>query len=124
MNKLVSCLLASLAVFSLPAHAAELQCSGKVLQVNMHAPDRLMLQLDSMNAPVFICTPNANWIVPGTTYTTSGEMCRTLAAIFLAAKLQDRAFGVVYFDGADVPATCNGWTWWKNANVRYFSWAD
>lgn len=106
------------------AQAATLTCAGKVSQVILHANDSFMLQLDSMNAPVFFCKPNAAWSVAGTGYTTSAETCRALIAVFLAAKAQDKAFSLVYFDGEEVPAACNSWAQWRSANIRYFLWAD
>lgn len=125
MNNRKSILLWSILFLGLStANTAELTCAGKVRQVNYHAPDAFMLQLDGMDAPVFFCRPNATWSVPGTTYTTSAETCRTLVGVFMSAKALDKAFAVIYFDGADVPASCNSWGAWKSANVRYFLWAD
>lgn len=106
------------------AGAAELTCSGKILQINLHAPDTYMLQLDSMNTPVFFCKPNATWTVPGTSYSTSAETCRTLIGVFLAAKVSEKSLAVIYFDGSDVPASCNAWGAWTSANIRFFTWAD
>jgi hypothetical protein len=106
------------------ASAGELTCAGKITQVIYHAPDAFMIQLDSMNNPVFFCKPNSTSAVPGTTYTTSAETCRALIALFTAGKLAERRLTVMYFDGDDVPASCNGWAQWKWANVRYFHWND
>jgi hypothetical protein len=105
-------------------NAATLTCSGRISQLNYHSPDRFMLQLDSMNAPVFFCNPSTVWSVAGTGYTTSPESCRTMVGLFQSGKLSDRTLAVVYFDGDEVPASCNGWSSWQNANIRYFAWAD
>lgn len=123
LNRIMVC--AAVAALSMSvAQAATLTCPGKVRQVILHANDKFMLQLDTMNEPVFFCQPNATWTVPGTPYTTSAETCRALVAVFLAAKAQDKTFAVVYFDGDEVPASCNSWGGWKSANIRYFLWAD
>lgn len=106
------------------AHAGTVTCAGKITQVSYHAPDGFMIQLDSMNAPVFFCKPNATWTVPGTSYTTSAESCRMLVGLFTAGKLADRTLSVIYFDGDSMPASCGAWTSWQSANVRYFNWAD
>lgn len=125
MNNRKSMLLSSmLLIGSFTANAADLVCSGKVKQISYHAPDTFMLQLDSMDYPVHFCRPSATWSVPGTAYTTTAETCRALLAVFLSAKASDKAFSLVYFDGADVPASCNSWGTWKSANVRHFLWAD
>jgi hypothetical protein len=105
-------------------NAGTVTCAGKITQVNYHAPDGFMIQLDSMNAPVFFCKPNGTFTVPGTTYTTSAETCRVLVGLFTAAKLTDRTLTVMYFDGDSTPASCSTWGNWQSANIRYFLWAD
>ena len=124
MKKPLGTLFAVLAVLASQVHAASLTCGGKVTQVTLHASDKFMVQLDSMNVPAFFCQPNATWTPAGAGYSTSAETCRALIAIFLAAKAQDKAFSAVYFDGDDVPAACNSWTAWKSVSIRYFLWAD
>lgn len=119
--------LASLLLMIFATHgsalAASLICSGKVLQVAYHSPDRFMLQLDSMNNAVFFCSTNTTWTVTGTTYTTGAETCRSMAGAFLAGKLADRTLTVVY-DGDAVPGSCVSWGAWQPANIRYFAWID
>lgn len=113
-----------LSLVSTMASAGQLTCAGRIQQINMHASDTFMLQLDSMNAPVFFCRTNQLWTVPGTGYQTSPETCKTLIAMFTAAKLADRPIGVIYFDGDAVPTACNAWGNWQSANIRYFTWGD
>lgn len=123
--KVVKAVVLAVSMFSTSlTQAATLTCAGKIKQVNYHSPDSFMLQLDSMDAPVFFCKPNATWTVTGTTYSTTAESCRTLIGIFLTAKAQDKALAVIYFDGDEVPTSCSAWGSWKSANVRYFAWAD
>ena len=45
-----------------------------------------------------------------------------MVGLFMAAKLTDRTLAVMYFDGDGMPASCNAWTSWQSANVRYFNW--
>lgn len=107
-----------------PVAAAELTCSGQIVQLNYHAPDGFMIRLSSMNGEVFFCHPNATFSVSGTGYTTSAETCRALVALFMAGKLAEKSIGVMYFDGDQVPAACSSWSPWSSANIRFFRWAD
>lgn len=107
-----------------PAAAAELTCSGQIVQLNYHSPDGLMIRLSSMNAEVFFCHPNATFSVSGTSYTTSAETCRALIALFMAGKLAEKSIGVMYFDGNQVPAACSSWSSWSSANIRFFRWQE
>ena len=67
---------------------------------------------------------DVKYVVPGTTYTTSAETCRMMVGLFMAGKLADRSIAVMYFDGDAMPASCNTWSAWQSANIRYFTWAD
>lgn len=95
-------------------------CSGTVIKLAFHANDKLMLQLDSMNTPVFICQTNAVWSVAGTSYTTSPETCALLHSQFLTAKVTGIQVANMYFDGDAVPTACNAWTSWSSANIRHY----
>lgn len=106
------------------ANAGTVVCGGQIKQVNFHSLNGFMLQLDSMNLPVFFCDPSSTWSVAGTTYTTTAEQCRALVSTFLAAKLAGKSLAVVYFDGDATPASCSTWSPWQRANIRYFGWAD
>lgn len=110
-----------LLVLSSASNAATIQCTGTVKKIGLHANDRIMLQLSSMNQPVFICSPNAEWEVSGTGYKTSAETCKSMLSMLMHAKATNADMGNVWFDGDDVPASCNGWESWQNANVRYFT---
>ncbi|WP_083707598.1 hypothetical protein [Pseudoalteromonas sp. EB27] len=101
--------------------AGTLTCAGKVEKVALHAPDKLMLKLTSMNQSVFICSPEYKWTVPGTSYTTSAETCKVMISMLMHAKSTQADMGNVWFDGSDVPSSCSGWSSWKKANVRYFA---
>jgi hypothetical protein len=109
-----------LALFSSVASGGTLVCGGKVDKLGLHATDKLMLKLTSMNTAVFICSPNKLWEVSGATYKTSPETCRTIISFLMHAKTTGLDMGSVYFDGDDVPANCNSWESWKNANIRHF----
>jgi hypothetical protein len=67
------------------ANAGTLVCNGTVEKVAMHANGRFMVQLSSMNNPVFFCSPDYEWTVSGTHYKTSTETCKMLFSTFLAA---------------------------------------
>ena len=100
--------------------AAELWCSGTVENVGFHSPGRLMLKLSTMNTPVFICSTDETWAPAGANgYSTTPAACKTLYATLLAARTSGTALQTVLFDGGQVPAACNGWANWANANVRY-----
>ncbi len=116
MKKLVL-FLALLPSFSL---AATLQCTGVVEKIGLHASDKIMLKLSSMNKAVFICSPNSEWVVSGTGYKTSAETCKSMLSMLMHAKSTNAAMGNVWFDGDHVPASCSSWESWKTANVRYF----
>jgi hypothetical protein len=103
------------------ADAATLVCSGKVDILSYHADDQLMLKLDSMNVAVFFCSPERKWTVPGTGYATGPETCKMLYSTFMAAKMADQPIFSMYFDGDQVPASCNDWASWKSANIRHYS---
>ena len=103
------------------SNAGTVVCSGTVNMLAYHSPNKLMLQLSSMDNPVFICNADSDWSVSGTTYTTGPGTCKAMYSTFLAAKSTGKTVSSVYFDGDQVPATCNGWGTWKNANIRYFS---
>lgn len=103
------------------AQAGTLTCAGTVQRVAFHAPGRLMLQLSSMNVPVFICSAEGDWVVPGGGYVTTASSCKALYSTFLLAKASGGEINYIHFDGDQVPATCNGWTSWANATVRYFA---
>ena len=95
-------------------------CSGTITQLAYHSPNGFMLQLSSMDAPVFFCNSETTFSVPGTTYTTGPNACKALYASFLAVKTTGGTINGLYFDGAETPATCNAWGNWKSANIRYF----
>ncbi|HEU5138248.1 MAG TPA: hypothetical protein VFU13_24090 [Steroidobacteraceae bacterium] len=103
-----------------PSLAADVMCSGTVTRIAYHANNSLMLQLSSMNVPVLFCSPEAEWVVAGTTYRTGPQTCKAFLAIFLSAKATGATLHNVYFDGAQVPATCDSWPNWASANIRYF----
>ncbi len=114
---IVTCLLSA---FTLNTSTAELVCSGTVEEVSYHANDQMMVRLSGMNLAVFVCNTETTWTVTGTGYTTGPKTCAAMYSTFLAAKLSGKPINSVYFDGADVPTTCNGWGSWKNANIRHY----
>jgi hypothetical protein len=117
MKKLLTGLLLA---SSFSAASAELVCGGTVDVLAYHANNKLMLKLSNMNVPVFFCSPDSEWVVAGTPYKTGPQTCQTLYSTFLAAKLAGKSLSSVYFDGEQVPASCNSWGNWSVANIRYF----
>jgi hypothetical protein len=105
---------------SASAFSGTVVCSGTVVRVAQHANNNLMVQLSSMNAPVFICNIETNWTVSATTFSTGPNMCKALLAMFLEAKATDTTINNLYFDGDAVPTTCTGWANCTSAFVRYF----
>ncbi|NQZ08774.1 MAG: hypothetical protein HRT35_16585 [Algicola sp.] len=105
---------------STQALAGELTCSGTIESLGYHANNKFMIKLSSMNTLVFFCNPEENWIVPGAGYQTGAESCKMMYSTFLAAKTLKTSFGGIYFDGDDVPASCDKWESWKSANIRFY----
>lgn len=103
------------------AYAGTITCSGTVDFLSYHANIGLMLKLSSMNTQVFICNPDAEWNVPGTTYITSPGACKALYSTFLSARVTGQPINSMYFDGDAVPATCNSWGNWQRANIRFYT---
>lgn len=110
----------SLALSSI-ANSATVVCNGTVDQLAYHQPGQLMLRLSSMNVPIFICSTEADWNVPGSlSGTTTTSACKTIYATLLSARLTHNQISSMYFDGDDVPAACNAFSVWTKVNVRYF----
>lgn len=101
--------------------AGTVVCEGTVDTLAYHANNKLMIKLSSMNRPVFFCSPDSEWTVAGTDYKTGPQSCQTLYSTFLAAQMAGKTLKNVYFDGDQVPASCNEWASWANANIRYFT---
>ena len=118
--KLVRPLILLVSLVGGSLHAASLPCEGTVEEVAYHANNRLMIRLSSMNTPVFICSPEYEWKVTGTTYVTGPQTCKAMYSSFLTAKVTKAYVKKIWFDGDSVPTQCNAWEDWKNANVRYF----
>jgi hypothetical protein len=101
-------------------YAGSISCAGTVDEVAYHAAGRLMIRLSSMNLPVFICSTDIEWVVPGG-YSTSTAACKANYAAFLTAKVTRAPFNGVLFDGDQVPGACNAFTYWNNVSVRFYS---
>ena len=100
--------------------AGSLACENtKVKVLAYHGNNKMMVQLENMNKPVFFCNPDAEWSVSGTGYVMGPETCKTVFSMFLAAKATGSTITRVHFDGDDVPADCNSWQSWKSAVIRY-----
>ncbi|NQY62440.1 MAG: hypothetical protein HRT38_01755 [Alteromonadaceae bacterium] len=106
--------------FSSLSFGGTIQCGGTVEKIGLHANNRILLKLSSMNTKVFICTIDAEWTVSGTSYKTSAETCKAMLSMLMHAKATKADMGAVWFDGDDVPESCNGWLEWKTTNVRHF----
>ena len=113
---------ALLAAVAAQAHGGTVVCSGTVEQLAYHQPGRLRVRLSSMNVPVFICSAESDWQPAGSlSGSTSPAACKTLYATLLAARLTRGTINSMYFDGDDVPASCNAFSgFWLGVNVRYF----
>ena len=124
-NGLLAVAVAGVIGVTQTALAAELTCSGTVVSLSYHASGgstggSLMLRLSSMNVPVFICNPEGLWTVTGTSYTTPPATCKAIYATLLAARVSGTPLNSVYFDGDQVPASCNAWASWSVANIRHY----
>lgn len=118
--KVIKLALAVVVLTSAYSHAGTIKCNGTVENIGMHASNKLMLKLSSMNKAVFICSPNTEWTVEGTDYSTSPETCNALLSMLMHAKATGAQMGEVWFDGDDVPLTCGSWGRWASANIRHF----
>src|SRR5262245_3551307 len=116
---LLASLLASLCA-PWAASATTVVCSGTVITLSYHANGQMMIRLSSMNVPVFFCTPDTTWTAAGEGQTTAPETCKAMYATFLAARMSGIPVNNVYFDGSAVPATCDAWSSWSNANIRHY----
>jgi hypothetical protein len=113
--------MTTLLFLPLPVFGGSVTCAGAVEVVAYHAGTGMMVKLSSMNVPVFICSPDATWTVPGTPYNTPAGVCKAVYATFLAAKLSGGVVNYIHFDGDQVPSSCTGWANWSMANVRFFA---
>lgn len=118
-KSLISLLVCTI-VSSKMAIAGTVVCEGKVKVLSYHANNKLMIQLESMNAPVFFCSPDSQWSVSGTSYNTGAESCKIMYSTFLAAQMAGKVIKKMYFDGDQVPASCTSWNSWTEANIRYY----
>jgi hypothetical protein len=116
---LISVLMIS-ALYSEAAITGTITCEGKVKTLAYHANNQLMIQLESMNAPVFFCSPDSEWSVSGTVYVTGPDSCKTMYSTFLAAQMSGKVIKSMYFDGDQTPASCSGWGNWSRANIRFY----
>ena len=113
-----------LSFISFGAVSGTVVCSGKIQTLAYHANNSLMVKLDSMNFGVLFCSPDSEWSVSGTNYITGPESCKVMYSTFLAAKMSGKTIKTMYFDGDSVPATCDGWSNWSHANIRYYNFED
>ncbi|RYV04163.1 hypothetical protein SOPP22_01315 [Shewanella sp. OPT22] len=107
-------------LLSVNAYSGTLVCENtKVKKIAYHANNKLMVQLENMNTPVFFCNPEVEWSVPGAAYKMGPETCKAVFAMFLSAKATGATISRVHFDGEQVPLTCDGWNSWNSAVIRY-----
>ncbi|MEN3157330.1 hypothetical protein ABC502_02985 [Alkalimonas sp. NCh-2] len=117
LNRLVAGLLL---MTSCSVTAGTIVCEGEVEVLGYHATDKMMIKLSSMNVPVHFCSPDREWSVSGTSYKTGPKTCQTLYSTFLAAKISGKTIYNVWFDGDEVPTSCDAWDSWANTNIRHF----
>ena len=107
-------------LLSCNTYSGTLVCdNSKVKKIAYHANNKLMVQLENMNTPVFFCNPETEWSVSGTGYKMGSETCKAVFSMFLSAKATGATISRVHFDGEQVPATCDGWASWSSAVIRY-----
>jgi len=116
-------ILTVLITIVVPVQAATVVCSGTIDTLQFDATSSgsgyFSIKLSSMNVAVYFCDPTNPWSAPGG-YTISRDACRALYATFLAAKVSGIPVTNMYFDGTDVPATCDAWLTWQSANIRHY----
>ena len=115
--------LGSLLAFAVPTQAATVVCSGTIDTLQFDATSTgsgyFSIKLGTMNVAVYFCDPTNSFSAPGG-YAISPEACRALYATVLAAKVSGIPVTNMYFDGTEVPATCDGWVQWQSANIRHY----
>ncbi len=117
MKRLISLALVMICTHSM---AGSLGCEGTVEAVAYHGNDKLMVQLSSMNAPVFFCNPNQQWSVPGAEgRVMSGETCKTVFSMLLTARTTQQYVQRIHFDGDSVPASCGEFANQAEVFIRY-----
>lgn len=120
MHYRISNLVFTILMFlSAAASAGTVICSGTVDVIAYHADDTFMIQLSSMNTPVFFCSSEQEW-APVAGFSTGPATCKALFAMFLTAKSTATPVNNVVFDSNDAPANCNAWEAWKQVNIRHF----
>lgn len=124
MNYLTKCTLLLMLFFGiiLNGYAATVVCGGTIAELAYHQPGQLMIKLSSMNTRVFFCSTDSVWSVSGSiSGTTSPEACKALYASFLTIKASGTTIASMYFDGDQVPTTCNSFPEWSGASIRFFN---
>lgn len=101
-------------------NAAELLCSGIVDELSYHASNRFMLRLSSMDVAVFSVIRMRNGWSQAPAIKTGPNACKMMYSTFLAAKATGKRLTSMYFDGDDVPASCDGFENWKSVNIRHY----
>jgi hypothetical protein len=103
------------------ASAGTIVCSGKVLDIGYHQPSLVMLRIEGMNTPVYVCNLSANWAAPGSLVApATPEACRALLSAMMAAKASNAVIKDLYFDGDSVPSTCGAFVPQSQVNVRHW----
>ena len=102
-------------------YKATIVCEGKIKVLSYHANNKFLLQLETMDHPVFFCDADVQWSAAGSELTTEPDSCKAMYSNFLAAFMSGKRLASVWFDGDQVPATCNSWGTWENANIRHFA---
>ena len=102
------------------ANAGTVVCEGTVQELTLHQPGLVGLRLSSMSAPVFIYRIDAEQTIPGAA-STSAANCKAMYAGLLAAKISGTFVHGAYFDGDQVPASCNAAQFWTYVSLRSFT---
>lgn len=108
MRKILGKLIITISSFALiaPSYAGTIVCEGTVEDLIMHQPGLIALRLSSMNMPLYICNVSADYRAAGTD-NISASTCKVTYAALLAAKYNNATVRLAYFDGDQVPTSCN-----------------
>lgn len=101
------------------AAAGTVVCEGTVEDLKFHQPGLVGLRLSSMNASMWVCSMNENFTPPGAS-TITPSACKAMYASLLAAKLSNSTLTGVYFDGDQVPTSCNTVQIGSSVYLRHF----
>lgn len=102
------------------AGAATIVCEGTIVDLTIHQPGLVGLRLSSMSSPMYICRVDAEYRPLGAD-SISPATCKTMYAGLLAAKYSNATVRAAYFDGDQVPASCDTTQSGAQVFLRHFA---